>query len=375
MSFQVIPVPAVGAEDVVVGTRTGRTRARSSPAPRTAASSGSPTTASRIDRVAHTGGRPLGIEIDLDGRLLVCDAHRGLLRVDTAHRSGRAVTDASTAGRMVFCNNAAVADRRDGLVLRLLHEVRRRAVEGRLRPEHPHRAAAAARHRRRGRGGPRRAGLRQRGGAGAPTSRTSPSPRPARRTVVRRWLTGDRGGHARPAGRRPARLPRQHRPRQRRPDLGHDRRRHATRSSSGSRRRRCWLRQAVTRIPDGSSRSRSGPCGCRRTTTPARSCTTSTCRRRARRGVPHGHRRPRARRAGCGWAACTSRRSRWLALDRLTRLRRAWATSSRSRPRVTCATSRDDQLDELATEIRDLLVAHLLPAPAATSVPTSASSS
>ena len=70
--------------------RRGRTRARSSPAPRTAASSGSPTTAASIDRVAQTGGRPLGIEIDLDGRLLVCDAHRGVLRVDTAHRRGRA---------------------------------------------------------------------------------------------------------------------------------------------------------------------------------------------------------------------------------------------------------------------------------------------
>ena len=34
-----------------------------------------------------------------------------------------------------------------------------------------------------------------------------------------------------------------------------------------------------------------------------------------------------------------------------------------------------DQLDELASEIRDFLVAHLLPHAAATSAPTSASSS
>ena len=51
----------------------------------------------RIDRVAHTGGRPLGIEIDLDGRLLVCDAHRGVLRVDTATGAVEQVTDSSPA--------------------------------------------------------------------------------------------------------------------------------------------------------------------------------------------------------------------------------------------------------------------------------------
>ncbi|GAA5191542.1 hypothetical protein GCM10023322_49110 [Rugosimonospora acidiphila] len=32
--------------------------------------------------VADTGGRPLGIEIDPAGDLVVCDAYRGLLRVD-----------------------------------------------------------------------------------------------------------------------------------------------------------------------------------------------------------------------------------------------------------------------------------------------------
>src|SRR5688572_11185966 len=31
--------------------------------------------------VASTGGRPLGIEADRDGSLVVCDARRGLLRV------------------------------------------------------------------------------------------------------------------------------------------------------------------------------------------------------------------------------------------------------------------------------------------------------
>ncbi len=63
----------------------------------------------RIDRVAHTGGRPLGLELLPDGRLLVCDAQRGLLRVDTADgRIELAVRDVAGTP-MVFCNNAAVA--------------------------------------------------------------------------------------------------------------------------------------------------------------------------------------------------------------------------------------------------------------------------
>ena len=35
-----------------------------------------------VEQVGSTGGRPLGLEIDPEGRLLVCDAHRGLLRMD-----------------------------------------------------------------------------------------------------------------------------------------------------------------------------------------------------------------------------------------------------------------------------------------------------
>ena len=45
----------------------------------------------------------------------------------------------------------------------------------------------------------------------------------AARTVVRRWLTGPEAGTRDLLAARPARLPRQHRPRQRRADLGHDR--------------------------------------------------------------------------------------------------------------------------------------------------------
>jgi sugar lactone lactonase YvrE len=69
---------------------------------------------SKVDRIAQTQGRPLGLEIDLDGRLLVCDAHRGLLRVDTRDGTVEAVADSVAGVRMVFCNNAAVAS--DGTV-------------------------------------------------------------------------------------------------------------------------------------------------------------------------------------------------------------------------------------------------------------------
>ena len=112
-SLQVVPVPANGAEDVVVATR-----GPDEGAVFTGTEDGSIYRVShdgrRIDRVAHTGGRPLGLELDLDGRLLVCDARRGVLRVDTASGAVEAVTDRVRGVPMRFCNNAAVAS--DGTV-------------------------------------------------------------------------------------------------------------------------------------------------------------------------------------------------------------------------------------------------------------------
>ena len=105
----VIPVPGPGAEDVVVaddgsvytGTEDGSIFRVTHDG-------------RRIDRVSHTGGRPLGIEIDLDGRLLVCDAHRGVLRIDPRSGAIEAVTDRMGGAPMRFCNNAAIAS--DGTV-------------------------------------------------------------------------------------------------------------------------------------------------------------------------------------------------------------------------------------------------------------------
>ncbi|WP_141013502.1 SMP-30/gluconolactonase/LRE family protein [Nocardioides sambongensis] len=110
MTFTVIPVPGDGAEDVLV--------ARSGPyagSVYTGTADGSvyrvAPDGSRIDRVGHTGGRPLGIEEGPDGRLLVCDAHRGLLRLDPADGSVEEVVASSGAAgtELTFCNNAAIA--------------------------------------------------------------------------------------------------------------------------------------------------------------------------------------------------------------------------------------------------------------------------
>lgn len=70
-----------------------------------------------VQTMAETGGRPLGIEIEADGSLIVCDAYRGLLRVDP--ESGT-ITDLVRAGDPIdgqplrVCNNAAIA--RDGTI-------------------------------------------------------------------------------------------------------------------------------------------------------------------------------------------------------------------------------------------------------------------
>lgn len=112
-SIQVVAVPGPGAEDVVVATHGPDEGSVFTGTEDGAIWRVSPDGA-KVDRVADTGGRPLGIEIDGDGRLLVCDAHRGLLRVDTSSGGVEAVADSVDGVRMVFCNNAAIAG--DGTV-------------------------------------------------------------------------------------------------------------------------------------------------------------------------------------------------------------------------------------------------------------------
>ena len=98
------PVPALGAEDVVVaddglvytGTEDGTVFAVRPDG-------------SRVDVVGHTGGRPLGLELLPDGRLLVADAHLGLLAMDIATGAVERLVDMVNGRRMLFCNNSAVA--------------------------------------------------------------------------------------------------------------------------------------------------------------------------------------------------------------------------------------------------------------------------
>ena len=108
-TLTVVPVPAHGAEDVLVdeegwvytGTEDGSVfKVRPD--------------GNRIDRVGNTGGRPMGLEHLPDGRILVCDAHRGLLALDPADGRIEVLTGLVHGQRMVFCNNAAVS--RSGVV-------------------------------------------------------------------------------------------------------------------------------------------------------------------------------------------------------------------------------------------------------------------
>ena len=106
--FTVVPVPGPGAEDVVVATH-GPDRGCVFTGTEDGAIFRIRPDGARVERVAHTGGRPLGIEIAPDGRLLVCDAHRGLLWADPATGAIEPIADRVDGTPMRFCNNAAIA--------------------------------------------------------------------------------------------------------------------------------------------------------------------------------------------------------------------------------------------------------------------------
>ncbi|HEY1134296.1 MAG TPA: SMP-30/gluconolactonase/LRE family protein [Nocardioides sp.] len=107
-SLEVVQVPGNGAEDVLVAT--------SGPdegAVFTGTDDGAVLRVAhdgrRVTRVGHTGGRPLGLEELPDGRLLVCDAHRGLLALDPGTGAIETLLTDVDGVPMRFCNNAAVA--------------------------------------------------------------------------------------------------------------------------------------------------------------------------------------------------------------------------------------------------------------------------
>lgn len=111
--LDVVEVPGNGAEDVLVATAGPHEGSVF-----TGTEDGAVLRVShdgrRVTRVGHTGGRPLGLEELPDGRLLVCDAHRGLLALDPATGAVETLLTDVDGVPMRFCNNAAVAP--DGAV-------------------------------------------------------------------------------------------------------------------------------------------------------------------------------------------------------------------------------------------------------------------
>ncbi len=101
---QLIPVSGYGPEDVVVdaegrllcGVEGGRLL-RIDPERRVE------------ETIADTDGRPLGLEVLEDGRVLVCDAKRGLLRLDPSSGELETLVRYIDGVPLRFCSNAAAA--------------------------------------------------------------------------------------------------------------------------------------------------------------------------------------------------------------------------------------------------------------------------
>jgi len=104
----VVPIPSLGTEDVVVATSGPDTGSVFTGTEDGAIWRVSPDGA-RVERVATIGGRPMGIELEPDGRLLVCEADRGLVRVAPGSGSVETVLESTAGARLVLCNNAAIA--------------------------------------------------------------------------------------------------------------------------------------------------------------------------------------------------------------------------------------------------------------------------
>jgi sugar lactone lactonase YvrE len=107
--MRLIPLPGHGPEDVVIdaegwiitGLEDGRILRVN------------PDTA-EIRLLAHTGGRPLGLELFADGRLLICDSRLGLLEANPKTGEVKTLLHSIDGEPMRFCNNAAIAG--DGTV-------------------------------------------------------------------------------------------------------------------------------------------------------------------------------------------------------------------------------------------------------------------
>jgi sugar lactone lactonase YvrE len=111
-SVTVVPVPGNGPEDIVVDSAgqlwTGLEDGRIVRIP---TNGGTPTVPKAI---ADTGGRPLGLHVARDGRVLICDSHRGLLALDPASGTLDVLADSVAGRRFKFCSN--VTETADGTI-------------------------------------------------------------------------------------------------------------------------------------------------------------------------------------------------------------------------------------------------------------------
>jgi sugar lactone lactonase YvrE len=64
--------------------------------------------------VAETGGRPLGMHVARDGRVLICDSHRGLLALDPSTAKLSTLVESVNGRPLVFCSN--VTETSDGTI-------------------------------------------------------------------------------------------------------------------------------------------------------------------------------------------------------------------------------------------------------------------
>ncbi len=108
-ALTVVPVPGPGAEDVLIG-HDGTAYTGTADGSVFAISPDGHT----IRRIGNTQGRPLGLEWLPEGRLLICDAQRGLLTMTLSDGEIELLADSVAGQRMRFCNNAAVTD--DGTI-------------------------------------------------------------------------------------------------------------------------------------------------------------------------------------------------------------------------------------------------------------------
>ena len=98
-----IEVPAMGAEDVVVDDHGVAWTGTEDGSIWRVAKDGS------VRHAGNTGGRPLGLELLGEDRLLVADARAGLLAMSTTTGVVERLVTEVAGRRMVFCNNAAVS--------------------------------------------------------------------------------------------------------------------------------------------------------------------------------------------------------------------------------------------------------------------------